>query len=69
MDKTAERDPNSIPTANQDEHRGYWVALAFVPDAEKGTQTETSNEEGRCSIISDTERGLKAINSFIGPPK
>lgn len=62
---------DSIPTENQDELRGYWVlpALAFVPDAEKGTQTETSNEEGRCAIISDTERELKGINSFIGPPK
>ncbi|KAK0244543.1 hypothetical protein EDD85DRAFT_945877 [Armillaria nabsnona] len=48
MEKAAERDVDSIPTANQDELRGYWVvpALAFVPDAEKGTQTETSNEEG-----------------------
>ncbi len=56
-EKGAERDVDSIPTANQDELRGYWVvpALAFLPDAEKGTQTETSNEEGRCAIISNTE--------------
>ncbi|PBK95713.1 hypothetical protein ARMGADRAFT_1010638 [Armillaria gallica] len=48
FEKGAERDVDSIPTENQDELRGYWVlpALAFVPDAEKGTQTETSNEEG-----------------------
>ncbi|KAK0503668.1 hypothetical protein EDD18DRAFT_1099012 [Armillaria luteobubalina] len=49
MEKTDERDLSSIPTGHQDELRGYWVqlpALAFVPDAEKGIQTETSNEEG-----------------------
>ncbi|KAK0185709.1 hypothetical protein F5146DRAFT_1144220 [Armillaria mellea] len=57
MEKSAERDPTSIPTANQDELRGYWVvpALAFLPDAEKGTQTEMSSEEGRRAIISDTK--------------
>ncbi|KAK0222147.1 hypothetical protein IW262DRAFT_1296731 [Armillaria fumosa] len=60
MEKTDERDLSSIPTGHQDELSGYWVqlpALAFVPDAGKGMQTETSNEEGQCGIVSNTERG------------
>ncbi|KAK0201527.1 hypothetical protein DFS33DRAFT_1385828 [Desarmillaria ectypa] len=59
MGKTAERDLDSILAAIPDGIRGYWVlpALAFVPDPEKGLQTERLNEEGRYAVVSNTELG------------
>ncbi|KAK0459987.1 uncharacterized protein EV420DRAFT_1641332 [Desarmillaria tabescens] len=52
MDKTTEREPNSISAAIPDGMCGYWVpALAFVPDVENGLQTGTLSEEGRYEIV------------------
>lgn len=55
MEKPVESDLNLIPDSTRDQIRGYWVlpALFFVPDVEKGMQTEKSSEGPEVNIIQD----------------